>query len=91
MASPPSNPLERVMSLAHCYIGPLLSDQVKQKQEKKLKKIKQEILHARDILKSHSSLIEKLKEEIRLNKGLPIQLLKPSKPIMPSSIRTSPL
>lgn len=54
--------LERVMGLARCYIGPLFSDQARQKQEKKLGEIKKAILQARDIIKSHSGLIEKFKE-----------------------------
>ncbi len=54
--------LERVMSLARCYIGPLFSDQVKKKQEKRLNEIKKAILQARDIIQSHSPLLEKFKE-----------------------------
>jgi hypothetical protein len=54
--------LERVMGLARCYIGPLFSDQVRQEQEKKLGELKRAILQARDIIQSHSALIEKFKE-----------------------------
>ncbi|WP_068468668.1 hypothetical protein [Candidatus Protochlamydia phocaeensis] len=54
--------LDRVIGLARCYISPLFSEQARLEQEKKLSQIKQEILQARDILKSHSSLIERLKE-----------------------------
>ncbi len=54
--------LERVVGLARCYIGPLFSDQARQKQEKKLGDIKRAILQARDIIQSHSGLIEKFKE-----------------------------
>ena len=54
--------LERVVGLARCYIGPLFSDQVRQEQAKKLGELKQAILKARDIIQSHSALIEKFKE-----------------------------
>lgn len=54
--------LERVVGLARSYIGPFFSDQVRQQQEKKLVEIKQAILHARDLIQSHSALIEKFKE-----------------------------
>lgn len=54
--------LERVVGLARSYIGPLFSDQVRHKQEKKLVDLKQAILQARDIIQSHSALIEKFKE-----------------------------
>lgn len=56
------SPLKRIIALGKYYIGPLLSDQVRQKQEKKLRQIKQELLHARDILNSHSPLISRLEE-----------------------------
>lgn len=55
-------PLEKVVGLARCYLGPLLSDQARQKQKKKLNQIKQAILKARDIVQSHSALIEKLEQ-----------------------------
>jgi hypothetical protein len=55
-------PLEKVVGLARCYIGPLFSDQVRQEQEKKLGELKKAILQARDIIQSHSALIEKFKE-----------------------------
>ncbi|MCE2983755.1 MAG: hypothetical protein LW832_09350 [Parachlamydia sp.] len=55
-------PLKRVISLAKCYIGPLLSENLRHQLENKLGKIKQELLHARDILNSHSPLISKLEE-----------------------------
>ena len=44
------------------YIGPIFSDQVRQEQEKNLKEIKQAILQAKDIVQSHSALIEEFKE-----------------------------
>ena len=56
-----SKPLERVISLARHFIVPIFSDQARQEREKKLSQIKQEILRARDIIQSHSSLIDKLK------------------------------
>ncbi len=56
------SPLDRIVGLAKYYIAPLFSDHMRLEQEKKLSQIKREILQARDILKSHSSLIEKLKE-----------------------------
>lgn len=62
VASQKLNPIDRMIGLAQCYIFPLFSDQAKLDQEKKLKQIKQEILQARDTLKSHASLIEKLKQ-----------------------------
>lgn len=54
--------LERVVGLARCYIGPLFSDQMKKQQEKRLSELKKAILQARDIIQSHSPLIEKFKE-----------------------------
>lgn len=54
--------LERVVGLARSYIIPIFSDQVRQAQQRKLSKIKQAILQARDIIQSHSALIEKFKE-----------------------------
>ena len=56
------NLLERVMGLARCYMGPLFSVQVRQEQEKKLSDLKKAILQARDIIQSHSALIEKFKQ-----------------------------
>ncbi len=53
-------PLEKIVGLARGYLGQFLSDQVRQKQKKKLEQIKQAILKARDIVQSHSALIEKL-------------------------------
>ncbi|MBA2368594.1 MAG: hypothetical protein H0V82_06180 [Candidatus Protochlamydia sp.] len=55
-------PLKRIIALGKCYIGSLLSDHVRQEQEKKLRQIKQELLLARDILNSHSPLISQLEE-----------------------------
>lgn len=54
-------PLERVIGLAKHFIIPLFSDQARSEREKKLIKIKEEILKARDVIQSHSSLIDKLK------------------------------
>jgi hypothetical protein len=54
--------LKRVMGLARSYIGPFFSDQVRQEQAKKLGELKQAVLQARDIIQSHSALIEKFKE-----------------------------
>ncbi len=56
------NLLDRVMGLARCYMGPLFSEQVRQEQEKKLSDLKKAILQARDIIQSHSALIEKFKQ-----------------------------
>jgi hypothetical protein len=64
------NPIDRMIGLAHCYITPLFSDKAKLEQEKKLHQIKQEILQARDTLKSHASLIEKLKQGDETEKKL---------------------
>lgn len=54
-------PLDRIISLARHFIVPIFSDQARQEREKKLSQIKQEILQARDIIQSHSALIDKLK------------------------------
>jgi len=54
--------LERVIGLARCYIGPLFSDQLRKKRQKRLHELKKAILRARDIIQSHSALIEKFKE-----------------------------
>jgi hypothetical protein len=70
LIAPETSPLERVMGLARYYISPLFSDQAKVDQEKKLSQLKQEILQARDTLKSHSFLIEKFKEGNEFQKKL---------------------
>lgn len=54
--------LERVVGLARCYIGLLFSDQVRKEQENRLGELKKAILQARDIIQSHSALIERFKE-----------------------------
>lgn len=54
--------LERVVGLARTFIVPIFSDQVRQERQQKLEALKQAVLHARDIIQSHSALIEKLKE-----------------------------
>jgi hypothetical protein len=54
-------PLERVIGLAKHFIAPIFSDHARQEREKKLSLIKEEILKARDVIQSHSSLIDKLK------------------------------
>lgn len=51
--------LDRVVGLALCFIGPFFSEQIRKKQSENLLNIKKAILHARDIVKSHYSLIEK--------------------------------
>lgn len=56
------NSLERFISRAYRFITAIFSDQIRQEQEKKLSQIKEEILNARDIIQSHSALIEKLKQ-----------------------------
>lgn len=53
--------LERVISLARCYLAPLFSDQVRKEQQKKLQQLKNAVLRARDNIKSHSALIERYK------------------------------
>lgn len=53
---------QRLLGALYHYIGPLFSNQAKHQQARRLKQIKEEILHARDTLKSHTFLIEKLKE-----------------------------
>lgn len=62
--------LERVVGLARCYIAPFFSDQIKAQQEKRLVEIKKAILRARDIVKSHSPLIEKFKEGDEIQRKL---------------------
>lgn len=54
--------LERVVGLARCYIGPLFSDQLRKEQKERLLELKKAILRARDIIQSHSALIERFKE-----------------------------
>lgn len=54
--------LERVISLARCYIGPLFSDQLRKERQKKLEGLKNAVLRARDNIKSHSALIERYKK-----------------------------
>lgn len=54
--------LERVVGLARCYIGPIFSEQMRKEQEKKLLELKKAILRARDIIQSHSILIERFQE-----------------------------
>lgn len=61
MASKQS-PLEKVMTLASSYIGPIFSESWRREQAKKLEVLKQAILNARDIIQSHSALIIKFKE-----------------------------
>lgn len=55
------SPLERVVGLARCYIAPLFSEQIRKEQQRKLLEVKKAILRARDIVKSHSPLIERYK------------------------------
>lgn len=57
-----ATPLEKVISLARSYVQPIFSDQARQKQEYKLNQLKKHILEARDIIQSHSLLIERLQE-----------------------------
>ncbi len=54
--------LERIVGLARNFIGPIFFGQERQKQEKKLGRMKRELLRARDTIQSHSLLIEKLRE-----------------------------
>lgn len=54
--------LERVVGLARCYIGPLFSESMRKEQEKRLLDLKKAILKARDLIQSHSALIERFKE-----------------------------
>ena len=70
LVAPKLSSLEKIIGLARYYVSPLFSDQAKSKQNKKLHQIKQEILEARDTLKSHSFLIEKLKEGNEYQKKL---------------------
>lgn len=53
--------LSKIVGLARRFVIPFFSLQARQAQEKKLNKIKEEILKARDVIQSHSPLIEKLK------------------------------
>ncbi len=55
------NRLEKFLGFAKSFMGPLLFATIRHQQEKKLYDLKQQILQARDVLQSHSSLIEKLK------------------------------
>jgi|GEM_PF-3042120 len=57
-----SSALNRVKHLARHFIVPLFSEQALYQREKKLNRIKEEVLHARDILQSHANLIEKLRK-----------------------------
>ena len=54
--------LERVIALARCYIAPLFSDQLRKERQEKLGALKKAILDARDIVQSHSALIERFKK-----------------------------
>ncbi len=54
--------LDRILSLAKSYIGPLFSDRRRTRQHRKLTKIKEEILWARDIIIGHFPLIEKFEQ-----------------------------
>lgn len=62
--------LERVVGLARSYIAPFFSDQIKEEREKRLLELKKAILRARDIVKSHSPLIEKYKEGDEIQRKL---------------------
>jgi hypothetical protein len=53
--------LEKVICLARAFIGPILSEHIRQKQEVKLNQIKKELLQARDVIQSHFQLIERFK------------------------------
>lgn len=69
-------PLEKVVGLARCYLGQFLFDQARQKQKKKLQQIKQALLKARDIVQSHSALIEKLEQGNEAQRKLATYALK---------------
>lgn len=56
------SPLEKVVGLARCLIGPLFSGQRRREQAKKIEELKQAVLNARDIVQSHSALIVKFQE-----------------------------
>lgn len=53
--------LERMVDLAQSFIGPLFSNQKRREQANRLLMIKAAILKARDIVNSHSPLLEKFK------------------------------
>ncbi|MFI0435913.1 MAG: hypothetical protein ACH350_09370 [Parachlamydiaceae bacterium] len=54
--------LQKIISLACCYIGPLFSEHLRKEREKRLRDLKTAVLHARDVISSFSPLIEKFKE-----------------------------
>lgn len=62
LISTTSSGLPHIISLVRTYIGPIFSAKNRLDQEKKLHLIKQNILNARDVIQSHSPLIEKLNE-----------------------------
>jgi hypothetical protein len=55
------NFFEKIIAFLKSFLGSFLFSAIKNQQEKKLFHLKQEILQARDILQSHSALIDKLK------------------------------
>lgn len=54
--------LRKIVDLAYYYIGPFFSNQLRKEREKRLFELKKAILRARDVIQSHSALIEKFKE-----------------------------
>ncbi len=62
VASQEKSSLKRIIHLARSFIGPLFSEQLRKKRELRLKEIKKALLNARDIIQSHSALIERFKE-----------------------------
>lgn len=53
-------PLDKFIELTRYFIGSVLSPQIRKEREKKLNHLKKLLLEARDIVQSHSPLLEKL-------------------------------
>lgn len=54
--------LDKIKGLVRSLVGPVFSAKLRQEQERKINQIKQQLLNARDIIQSHSLLIEKFRE-----------------------------
>lgn len=65
-----SKGLTSIIGLFKGFISPFISDQRRQHQKEKLNQIKHQLLVARDVIQSHSSLIAKLKDGDPLQRNL---------------------
>lgn len=54
--------LDKIKGIVRSFVSPIFSEKIRVCQHKKINQIKEELLNARDIIQSHSLLIEKLKE-----------------------------